>query len=115
LDHASLRVAEDDSLAGGADGSGSGTGASAAPPPPLAVALSDVRGGGVWRCSDPSLPPGEALWVGLAGNRGLYLLAEDADSADAWVDALLLASHLARSGQSGQLAAALSVGRGGGR
>jgi hypothetical protein len=122
LDHASLHVAEDDSLAaGGADGSGSGGnvlggGGASASAPPLAVALSDVRGGGVWRCADPSLAPGEALWVGIAGKSGssggLYLIAEDADSADAWVDALLLASHLARSGQSAQLAAALSVGRG---
>ena len=43
--------------------------------------------------------------------RGVYLVAPDADSAEGWVDALLLLAHLAREGRLGGVKAALSVRR----
>ena len=39
--------------------------------------------------------------------QGIYLVAEDEDSADAWADALLLASYIARTRSEEALAEAL--------
>lgn len=43
----------------------------------------------------------------LLACQGVYLVAEDADAADAWVDALLLAHHLVASRSQEGLAEAL--------
>jgi hypothetical protein len=41
----------------------------------------------------------------------VYLVAPDRDDAEGWVDALLLAAHLLRSGREDSLRAALAVRR----
>lgn len=40
--------------------------------------------------------------------QGIYLVAEDANTADAWVDALILAHHLVMARSSEALAEALA-------
>jgi len=73
---------------------------------PLVVTLGDILD--VRRCADPSLPPGGAIWISLQSSpMGLYLVAEDGDSADAWVDALILANHMVLSRSHEALAEAL--------
>jgi hypothetical protein len=135
--------------------------AAAAEEDPLVLELLDIVA--VRRCSDPSLPEGEAFWVGLASRpmvsgprmgagacchrarhaararawvrctstparcmgrmapsrmndpppcraprQGVYLVADGADEADAWVDALVLAQHLVASRSHDALAEALT-------
>jgi len=47
----------------------------------MAVPLADMEG--ARRVSDPSLPPGAALWVRLRSRaQGLYLVCGDAAEAD---------------------------------
>ena len=66
-----------------------------APPWEVAVPLADVEG--VRRVSDPSLPPGAALWVRLRSRaQGLYLVCGDAAEAD--VCFLTLALSLSGAG-----------------
>ncbi|WIA29190.1 hypothetical protein OEZ86_011701 [Tetradesmus obliquus] len=61
---------------------------------PLLLALTELLA--VRRCAEPSLPEGGGIWVSTSGvPTGIYLVADDADAADAWVDALVLAGHLA--------------------
>eukprot|EP00798_Chlamydomonas_sp_ICE-L_P022529 gene22529-29652_t len=95
--------------------------------PSLLVELSKICS--VRRCVDPTLPEGEAVWVGLAngtteglnfiaedalaahgwaGTLGLYFIAEDALAADGWADALTLCSYIVQSRGSKAMADALA-------
>ncbi|GBF89166.1 hypothetical protein Rsub_01883 [Raphidocelis subcapitata] len=81
--------------------------AAAAEEDPLVLELSDIVA--VRRCNDPSLPEGEAFWVGLSSRPlGVYLVADTADAANAWVDALVLAQHLVATRSHEALAEALT-------
>lgn len=63
----------------------------------------------VRRCAEPSLPEGAGIWVSTqAMPAGIYLVADDADSADAWVDALVLCQHLVGAQCSDALEEALA-------
>jgi len=113
LDRASFRTASplEASLSVSASGAG-GADASASAPhgpggdAPLVIPLADILS--VRRCCDPSLPEGEGFWVCLQHMRqGVYFVAADADAADAWADALLLARELVAARGSGALAAVL--------
>lgn len=114
LDHSSFRTASPVEISLSQAGSGVLTQASqmqqsAAGGPheaPLVLPLRDVMS--VRRCNDPSLPAGEAFWICLQQMRqGIYFVAEGAESADAWVDALLLSHHLVNSRGTAALAEAL--------
>lgn len=63
---------------------------------PLVVPLTELL---AVRCvSDPSLPEGAAFWVCTTSRlQGVYFVAEDAETANAWVDALVLAQHLVQT------------------
>lgn len=122
LDHASLRAAShmESTLSAASAGvlaqqqqqqqqrgAKAAAAAAAAEEDPLVLELSDVIT--ARRCSDPSLPEGEALWVCLASRpMGVYLVADSADAADAWVDALVLAQHLVSTRSNEALAEALT-------
>mmetsp|Transcript_15153 Transcript_15153/g.32883 ORF Transcript_15153/g.32883 Transcript_15153/m.32883 type:complete len:433 (-) Transcript_15153:285-1583(-) len=75
--------------------------------PPLVIPLTDMYD--VRRVDDVSLPAGHALWVGLHSDPlGIYLIAEDAASADTWVDALLLCHYIALTRSPEALSEALT-------
>jgi hypothetical protein len=77
-------------------------------PLPIGYELGDVAD--ARRVNDPSLPAGAPFWLGLQSKpRGVYLVAADEDDAEGWVDAILLLSHLRRSGRLGGIKAALAV------
>ncbi|GAX80584.1 hypothetical protein CEUSTIGMA_g8021.t1 [Chlamydomonas eustigma] len=83
----------------------------------LVIPLSDVCT--ARRCSDPTLPHGYGIWLGLVSNpAGVYMVAESAECAESWVDAVLLSAHVVQSRGEDALAIALtpavhSGGRGG--
>ena len=65
-------------------------------------------------CTDPSLPRGTALWLGLASQRvGVYLVAEQQEDAEGWVDAIILLRHLheQRSLEGLEKALTMAVGK----
>ena len=57
--------------------------------PNIAIDVVDVVACHV--CRDPSLPAGWAIWVSLRNHpEGMYLIAEQREDAEGWVDALML-------------------------
>lgn len=75
---------------------------------PISLPLLSITA--VRRCNDPGLPEGAAFWVSLEGQAGgVYLVAEDEESADAWVDALLLGAHIVSTRSPEALGEALSL------
>ncbi|KAL4436939.1 hypothetical protein ABPG75_004078 [Micractinium tetrahymenae] len=90
--------------------SAAGAGQLAAAPLPIQVELADVADARL--AADPSLPAGAALWVSMHSRpSGMYFVAPDQDDAEGWVDALLLLSHLLRTGDISGVRAALAVRR----
>jgi hypothetical protein len=72
------------------------------------VSLADIDM--VKRVADPSLPKGAAFWASLHSRpQGLYFLADAADDAEAWVDALHLCAYMAANKQLGSLGHALTA------
>jgi hypothetical protein len=77
-----------------------------APTGPL-VPLSDITT--VRRCSDPSLPEGAALWLGLHSDpQGIYLVADSEEAAESWTDCILLASYVVQTQGEEAMGEALS-------
>eukprot|EP00879_Flechtneria_rotunda_P021099 GHRR01022228.1.p1 GENE.GHRR01022228.1~~GHRR01022228.1.p1 ORF type:complete len:452 (+),score=168.60 GHRR01022228.1:388-1743(+) len=84
-----------------------GSQAAAAENEPLVLPLDQLLA--VRSCAEPSLPEGGGIWISTqAIPTGLYLVADDGDGADAWVDALVLCQHLVGSGASEALQEALA-------
>lgn len=112
LDHLSLRSASNmesslSTASAGVPSSSRVVQAASEDEPPLTVKLHDIVT--VRRCSDPSLPEGDAFWIGLESiPQGVYVVADDAESADAWIDALVLAQHLVQTRGNDALAEALA-------
>ncbi|KAF8072959.1 HLB1 [Scenedesmus sp. PABB004] len=74
---------------------------------PLVLPLRELLA--VRRCAEPSLPEGGGIWVSTAASpAGTYLVADDGDAADAWVDALVLCAHLVAAGAADALEEALA-------
>mmetsp|Transcript_40188 Transcript_40188/g.113797 ORF Transcript_40188/g.113797 Transcript_40188/m.113797 type:complete len:590 (-) Transcript_40188:103-1872(-) len=77
----------------------------------IRIQLADIVK--VQRCHDPSLPAGGALWMVLRSSaEGLYLVAENDEEAECWVDALLLGSFLVEQHREGALGGALRAAPG---
>jgi hypothetical protein len=119
LDHTSLRQASSMetslSTAGAGVLSGQHRGSSAAAAASAAVSdeeplvLPLVELLAIRRCAEPSLPEGGGIWISTqALPTGIYLVADDAQDADAWVDALVLCQHLVGSRSSEALEEALA-------
>ena len=88
--------------------------------PNISIEIGDITG--TFVCSDPSLPPGWAVWIGLRERSdGLYLIAEEKEDAEGWVDGVRLVGALAGGGGADRLQKALlmrrqkNAGGGGGR
>lgn len=79
--------------------------------PNVAIDIKDVITAHV--CLDPSLPKGWALWLDLKDRgQGMYLLADDREDAEGWVDALrILLCTIGREGGSEHLEQALHARR----
>ncbi len=64
-------------------------------------------------CLDPSLPAGFGIWIGLASApQGIFLVSQDLEDAEGWVDALKMLLHIQRgtAGRRHALRQALSAG-----
>ena len=83
----------------------------AGPVPSVAIDVEDIVD--AQTCLDPSLPPGVAIWVGLKSRpRGVFLVADDREGAEAWTDALRLLALLHKTDARAEgLQAALTARR----
>lgn len=64
--------------------------------PNVAIDIVDVSTAHV--CQDPTLPPGWAIWVGVRDHsEGIFLIAEEKEDAEGWVDALRLLAAVGKS------------------
>ena len=66
------------------------------PVPNVAIDVVDVSSAYV--CQDPTLPPGWAIWIGLRDQAdGIFIVAEEKEDAEGWVDALRLLAAVGKS------------------